>query len=203
MPEWNYFLWTDEDNIKLVSDIIPDRMEQFTNLPNKVIGVDICRCLILYKYGGVYFDTDYKLFRALDEGFLGNICVLGVEEYDDTDAGGTDKFGNAFMASAPGLDLWLDFVDDIFENIERRPTDFVVQLSGPHALTRFLNERPEHREKVTILPPEMIYPAFSRMKITGIRRRDTIGVHLCWGSWRNKPILQKLKNRARRFMSAI
>lgn len=203
MPDWEYRLWTDDDNDSLVEEIIPEHIREFRMLPAPVIRADIARCLFLYKFGGIYFDTDYKFFQAPGTEFLGQKCVLGIEDYANRAHRVDAKLGNAFMASEPGFGLWLDFVRKIFEDVANRPGEKVVMLSGPHALTRFLNKNLGYKAQIRILPPETIYPDFARMKLTGVRQANTIGVHLCWGGWRNKGLVQRGRNQARRILSAL
>jgi mannosyltransferase OCH1-like enzyme len=199
MPDWDYRHWSDAANLSLLKETLPQHVEDYLKLPAPVIRVDVARCLYLYVHGGIYFDTDYRFFQAMRDGLLSHCCILGVEEDDNASVGGGPKLGNAFMGSEPGLPLWPAFVDSIFKRFETN----VVHLSGPHALTKFLKANPEYAEKVRVLPQNVLYPEFTKTKLTAKRAPETIGVHLCWGSWRNKPLPQRVKNRARRILSAL
>lgn len=202
MPDFHYQAWTDESNLQLVKDKAPQFLADYLSIPVGVIRVDIARCLYMYVYGGIYFDTDYVFYQALDDVFLANKCVLAVEEVECKSIGGGSKLGNAFMASEPGFDMWLKFVEHIFSQHRAGETD-IVFLSGPHALTLFLRNHPEYNNDITIMPGEIIYPKFAMAKLTAKKTAQTIGAHLCWGSWRGKPLHQYVRSRLRRWISAV
>lgn len=206
MPEWQYKMWGDDDNQALFESVFPQYLNEYLQLP-MIARTDIARCLYLYVHGGVYFDTDFRFFKPLDDAFCAHECVLGIEslEFNDADVDTGEraayKIGNAFMASSAGFELWPRFLEDTFRRFkegERR----VLYLAGPHALSVFLSANKDIEQKVTIVPGEMFFPDFRLAKMTAVRGPTTVGVHLCWGGWRNKPLLQQVKNRGRRLLSA-
>jgi mannosyltransferase OCH1-like enzyme len=200
MPGWRHKVWSDEENLGLVKRLLPDHVEQYLGFEHGVVRTDIARCLYLHQHGGVYADTDYRFYRALDAAFLKNTCVLGIEAERIKSFPGA-KYGNAFMASEPGFPMWLDFVEQAFARA-RAGEDRIVYIAGPHALSQYVNGSEAYRAAVTVMSRDTIYPAFDRLKLRGIRQPGTIGVHLCWGSWRNKALLLGMKNLARRKLSA-
>lgn len=201
MPNYEYRAWNDDSNLELVKQIIPQHTQAYLDLPAGVIRVDIARCLYMYAFGGIYFDTDYVFYKPLDAEFHAQKCILAVEEETCASVGG-QKLGNAFMASEPGFAMWLAFIDDIFVRAQAGETK-IVMLSGPHGLTLFLKSHPEYMGEITMLPGHVIYPQFAMAKITAKRTKETIGAHLCWGSWRGKPFIQSVRNRMRRWVSAV
>ncbi len=202
MPDWTYRFWTDDDNHALLKSVLPHHEQTYLDLPAGVIRADIARCLYLYTHGGVYCDTDYIFYREPDQAFLANACVLGVEEDNHTAFIDKRKFGNALMASEPGFPLWLSFVEDVFKKYHEGVRD-IVRLSGPHAITWYLEKSPEIKERITFVGPDILYPRLSGLNLRTEKTPLTIGGHLCWGSWRNKSPVQRIKNRARRILSAI
>lgn len=164
-------------------------------------------CLYLYKHGGVYFDTDFRFFKPLDDEFRSNDCVLGIEtlffidENNRVERSIKYKVGNAFMGSVPGFELWTLFLEDTFKRFKEGELR-VLYLAGPHALSIFLSANLELDKKVTIMAGEVFYPDFRLGKITSVRGKNTVGVHLCWGGWRDKPLVQQIRNRGRRLISA-
>ncbi|PZQ43673.1 MAG: hypothetical protein DI551_11700 [Micavibrio aeruginosavorus] len=202
MPDFEHKFWTDEANLALFEKVFPQYVDDYRNFKQGVIRVDISRCLYLHEYGGTYCDTDYRFYRPLDAEFLANRCVLGIEEKNDTFLGNLPKYGNAFMSSEKGFPLWAEFIESAFQRV-RKGEERVLFIAGPHALTLFLHERKDLHDQVTFLPPETIYPDFRCMKLTTERNASTIGAHLCWGSWRNKAFVQRIKSQGRRRLSAI
>jgi mannosyltransferase OCH1-like enzyme len=204
MPDWKYNAWRDEDNLALVRQMRPQDVEEYIKFPSGAIKSDVARYLYMYQFGGVYFDTDFRFFKPITESLLSHACILGIEEEVSVDFGGGPKIGNAFIGSQPGLTLWSELVDSIFQKFRENEGDaYAWQLSGPYALTEFLRNHKEHTEMITILPRDLLYPKLINFNLTGARYPETIGVHLCWSSWREMSRPHKFKNRVRRIMSAL
>ncbi len=201
MPDFDYKFWDDAQNLALFESLFPDKVDTYLSLPGGVARADIARCLYLYTHGGIYFDTDYKFYQRPDAAFMAARCVLGIEEEDNKATGGGIKVGNAFMASEKKFPLWPEFVASIFHRYEKGE-DRIIFLGGPHALSLFLKENPVWMEGVSLWPQSVIYPGFSMMKLTTLHDADTIGAHLCWGSWRGKSVLRMVKAKSRRILSA-
>jgi mannosyltransferase OCH1-like enzyme len=202
MPDWDYRFWTDADRRLLVGEFLPEFASLYEAISPGVIKADIGRCLFLHKHGGVYFDTDYRFFKPIAEAFRQHRCVMGVEISRNPSTAGMDTLGNAFLAAEPGLPFWLPFVRAVFSRYAQGERQ-VVYLSGPHALTLFLARHLDWRALVSVRPAAEIYPPFRWAKLTTVRSAETIGSHLCWGSWRQKSALQRLRNRARILGSAL
>jgi mannosyltransferase OCH1-like enzyme len=202
MPEWRYHAWTDEDNLALVEKKFPSDVEEYVRLPHGGSKVDIARYLYMYEYGGIYFDTDFRFFRPINDDLLSHLCILGIEVDDAPDVGGGPKLGNAFIGSQPGLALWPEFVESIFTRFRKGQIDSdAAYLSGPHALTAFLRNHKHYENIVTKLPRNVVYPPLTKFNLTGIRAPETIGVHLCWSTWRDRSLPIKIRNRTRRLLS--
>ena len=204
MPEWTYHAWTDEDNLALVEKIFPGNVKDYVRFPHGGSKVDIARYLYMYEYGGIYFDTDFRFFRAINEDLLSHQCILGVENEDDPNVGGGPKLGNSFIGSTPGLALWTELVDSIFTRFRKggiHPD--AVFLSGPHTLTAFLRSHKQYENTVTTLPRNMLYPPLIKFNLTGVRDPETIGVHLCWSTWRDRSLPVKVRNGTRRVLCAL
>jgi hypothetical protein len=202
MPEWEYRVWVDEDNLTSIERLFPNYIKEYMSLPDGAAKTDIARYLYMYQCGGVYFDTDFCFFRPINEDFLSHLCILGIEDEEMPELGGGPKLGNAFIASQPGLRLWTELVDSIFTRFRKGEVSYTWQLSGPYALTAFLRNHSQYREIVTILPRHVVYPKLTKFNLTGARNAETIGVHLCWSSWRDMSLPHKFKNRTRRILSA-
>jgi len=204
MPEWEYRLWMDEDNLALVEQLRPADVEEYLKFPNGAARLDIARYLYMYQYGGIYFDTDFRFCQPVNEDLLSNQCILGIEEEDAPELGGGPKFGNAFIASQRGLALWTELVDSIFTRFRKgEHCDDGWYLSGPYALNTFLRNHKRYGEIVTKLPRNVLYPRRTKFYLTATRSPETIGVHLMWGSWRHMSPVHRVKNRTRRILSAV
>jgi mannosyltransferase OCH1-like enzyme len=202
MPDFQHIMWSAEQNLALLEKMFPKYVDEYLSFDRPVIRVDVSRCLYMYLSGGIYCDTDYLFYRPLDKKLLDCKCLMGVEEEENGAVGGGYKVGNAFLGSEPGFALWAEFVESIFYR-HRRGESRVVFLSGPHALSLFLKNHKEHESSVTFLPPASVYPDRRCMGLTTTRTKITLGAHLCWGSWRDKSLTRRVRNRARRCLSAV
>ncbi len=73
-PDYEIKLWN-EDNY----DITQNQYMHQTYLAGKYgFTVDYARLDVIYKYGGIYLDTDVELLKSLDE-LLDNHCFMGFE----------------------------------------------------------------------------------------------------------------------------
>ena len=64
-PQWDYVLWTDEENEKLVRTHYPAYLHTYKTFPKNIIRADIIRYLILHRHGGLYLDLDYEMLKPL------------------------------------------------------------------------------------------------------------------------------------------
>jgi mannosyltransferase OCH1-like enzyme len=51
-PDWEWVLWTDEDNEELVKKHFPWLLKTYKNLPGVIYRADLVRNLYMYMYGG-------------------------------------------------------------------------------------------------------------------------------------------------------
>jgi mannosyltransferase OCH1-like enzyme len=202
MPDFQHIMWSAEENLALFEKMFPKYVEQYLSFEHAVMRIDVSRCLYMYTHGGVYCDTDYLFYRPVEPKLLDQKCILGIEEENNRGVGGGYKVGNAFLASEQGFSLWTDFVESIFYR-HRRGENRVVFLSGPHALSLFLKCHKEYESLVTFLPPASVYPDRRYLGLTTARTETALGAHLCWGSWREKSFTNRVRNRARRCISAV
>ena len=195
---FEYRFWTDAENAALIEKYFPHNMDAYLSCPHGVVRADIARCLYLYNQGGIYADTDYFFLKSPAESFFAQECVVGIEE-DAAANFGVVKYGNAFMAATPGFDLFPAFVESIFQRL-KKGEERVVFIGGPHALSQFLQSNSNYLERIFVMPRAMAYPDFRLSRFFLERTDDTIGVHLCWGTWRQKSAVEKARNAARRFL---
>lgn len=51
-PDWEWVLWTDEDNLQLVKQYFPWLEDTFLSLPGNIYRADLARNLYMYLFGG-------------------------------------------------------------------------------------------------------------------------------------------------------
>ncbi len=175
LPGFEYRFWTDADNAALVEKYFPEKIDLFLSCPHGVVRADIARCLYLYDQGGIYADTDYFFFRAPPPSFFEEECVLGIEEEWGREFGNV-KYGNAFMASRAGFDIWPLYVEGTLDRLQKGE-DRVVFIGGPHALTNSLLQNQSFLQKIAVMPRHIIYPDFKILNLAKQKKPKTIGVN--------------------------
>ena len=93
---------------------------------------DYARINALYQYGGIYMDTDVRVYKSFDN-LLANKCILGFEE--------ESYIATSFMACTPKHDLIKEFIGR-YENINFYNDDNSLDLTtNVQRLTDILEDR--------------------------------------------------------------
>ena len=148
-PDWEYKIWTDEDNEQLVREHYPQFESSYSRIQKGVIKSDIARALILHQEGGIYADLDFVCLKSFEPllSAVGNYMVFGFHEQK------LQPYPNALMYSPPKHPFWLTFVEDsldAFEWGERK----VENIAGPDRLLATLEKLDP---QCVILPSKLWY----------------------------------------------
>ncbi|KAB5583562.1 glycosyltransferase family 32 protein [Coniochaeta sp. 2T2.1] len=157
-PDWEWVLWTDEDNLELVRRYFPWLVDTYLSLPGDIYRVDLARNLYLYLFGGVYLDLDTECLHPVSSALSSvNVPITGTTSPISTNpprqAAIFGRMGsnntsphsipNAWMASTPGHPFFLSpLVSARAEiaksrNLLQRPWyDYppAEEMTGPNAL---------------------------------------------------------------------
>lgn len=210
-PDWEYRLWTDLDNERLIGEHYPQFLPYCRSATPTILRVDFFRLAYLHRYGGVYADLDYEVLRPLD-GLLDTENAIVAREHEGIGQvmRGSDFIINAMMASPPGHPLWLDVMYAMAQEYRprrmlERHTHHVIRMAiailDDHAVRRLQ----EHGD-VTILPHQAIYPAVPTDRLAAHRRSDGLahaayGIHHYDNSWRTP--LDRLANAGRAVIQRV
>jgi mannosyltransferase OCH1-like enzyme len=201
---WQYHLWDDNDNERFVAGHFPQYVEQYRQIKRGVVKADLARYMYLYVRGGFYFDTDYKMLAPIGEDLLSQACVLPVSRGDACNPS-TMRLGNAVMGSVPRHAFWSDFLRELFAggSLENLAEERIEKTTGPEGLTDFFLRHRESYTDVFLAPRSMFHPPLTRGNFSYQASSGTIGVHLCWGSWRTKNVLRLARNVFTRKLTAL
>jgi mannosyltransferase OCH1-like enzyme len=201
LPTWEYRIWNDQENETLVREQFPQHLSTFRSIKRGVVKADIARYMYMFAHGGFYFDTDYKLLHPIDERMLAHSCVLPISRNSDS----LFRLGNAVFGSEPNHPFWKDFVERIFSHVQLSDLAEadVEKTTGPDGLTNFYLERSVLYSDVFLPPREVFHPPTSHLGFSFQRGTATVGVHLCWGSWRKKSPFRSLGRVAIRKLTSI
>jgi mannosyltransferase OCH1-like enzyme len=168
-PHYKYKLWTDKD---LDSDNFSN-LSYINKTPIYAQKADIMRYEILYKYGGIYLDIDFEIFKCLDPLLTNDLVVCNEDSY-------IDKYMSiGFIYSIPGTTYLKNCVD----NIKKCPLGGVVNVAiatGPWYFRKQIS-----LEDARVLQTHVMYPTHFTAK--GLRPNkfspETYGMHHWDKNW--------------------
>lgn len=209
-PDWEYRLWTDEDNLAFVEKHFPDFYGIFTKFPKNIMRADTIRYLIMFHFGGVYLDLDYEMLKPFD--LLNHGLVLPYSR-NKTAGDDFDAFGNCIFGSTPGHPFWKYVIDDLKEERDyeefsgslhatkpyiTESTSLVEAVTGPGLITRIFYACHDKLQDYVLPGRELFHPVsprtddeYARMVAKGV----SYGIHHCSGSWRDKSFLRRIRLR--------
>ncbi|MFC5067304.1 glycosyltransferase family 32 protein [Flaviflagellibacter deserti] len=194
LPDWSFALWDDDDNSELMARYFPEQVGVYERIKLGVMKSDIARLALLYAHGGFYVDTDYFMYRPIPDEIRRHPCILPVEQASDWSER-SFRIGNAALGAEAGHPFLADFVKHACEVASRDDPEeqkSVVGVAGPYAITMYLHANRHRYQRVYYPPRSVFFPQRNG------RGPDTIGKHLCWGSWRSKPLRAGLRTALRR-----
>jgi hypothetical protein len=177
-PGWEHRLWTEDD---LPED--PVRPEVLDRLRAPVERADILRFEILFRYGGVYADTDLECLRPVDDLLEGEEFVAVCLK--------PGRVTNTFIAAAAGHQLLERALREL------RPMDVywtaaasesIKEGAGPPFLRRLVAGDPG----VKLLEPPLFFPS------TPEEQELAVAVHHMERSWHNATAMQAAIDQAER-----
>ena len=167
-PEYEYKLWTDEDVDNFMRSDFNEYYHFFANLSPIIKKVDFFRYCLMYKEGGIYADLDMECLKPIDEIIAGNQIVVGKTTKANTALSyGYPDIEIAFLASAPGLQIWPELLQYIKMKEEGlfnavlsffSPSFSALLITGPNTFSDFLNGNKQFKKQVTLLPPQYLFP---------------------------------------------
>jgi FkbM family methyltransferase len=185
---WNVMVWRDpikEDNYLL---------EKYWPRANSGAQfADLLRIDILYRFGGIYLDSDVVIFKSLE-------CLAARYEFFVASEDGIKNITNAVIGARKGNLALRDLIDDLLEqepDWARPPSE----TTGPLFFTRKLR----WRRDVTILPRETFYPYSYWPGSMRKAHRHSYGEHLwdfSWGSKESAPASPKRLTAVQRSISS-
>jgi len=126
-PDWEYKLWTENE----IDEFGLKNRKQYDETNNYGVKSDIARYEILYRYGGLYVDTDFECLKPFD--ILHHICDF----YTGSAYGKNTSFLNGLMAAAPKHPILLECVNNI-KNKKSSKENYhtITNRTGPNYLTQ-------------------------------------------------------------------
>lgn len=194
-PDYEIKRW-DESNFDI--NIIPYTAQAYQNKKYAFVS-DYARFFILYKLGGIYFDTDVEVIKPMDD-IIDSGPFMGCERESNSEES-PNALGVApglGLGVTPGLSLYKEFLDlyaslSFYKKNGELNTKTVVGYITELLSTKGLKNTSEIQKVagITIYPKDFFCPIdydTGKMKITS----NTYSIHHYAASWHgNKEILYK------------
>ena len=190
LPDYQVKLWTMQDardlNIDFINGALDERRWAFAS--------DVVRFFAVYKYGGVYMDSDIYLKRRFDE-FLPDkedFCTFHEKIYPEHEGFGLQA---AFFMGKPGNAFCKEMVD-YYSSIPYRNEDGTVnELISPFVMRKLAvnhgyvsEDRELHLDCMTVYPTHFIAPR-KRYDVDS----ETVGIHRVYGNWRKRKFGRRME----------
>ena len=194
-PDFEYILWDEKKILK--TGLINEK--QFMQATNFGVKSDIARYEILYKFGGIYVDTDFEALKPIDHKLLSRSFIAG-QLYDYK-----PQINNALIISEPKSNFLKTVINNIGEYRDEMTGMEVMDYSGPHYLSKLTFENRDS-EDIVILPSQYFYPWPHYMKHSANSPYSwtsdtTIAIHHWDASWMKKPFLLRLLNKIKKILT--
>lgn len=216
MPDYQLMLWDnnviDKINMTFVNEAIRENKWAFAS--------DVIRLWALYQYGGIYLDTDVKVFKSFDS-LLDNHAFIGRENCLQLSRRTTEYHLTSFCFGAEKGSIYIKRCLDYYEN-----RHFILSFDKLLPLELRLDVRNAsyiHCEIAKLygydsraLAPSSqncinnILTVYPSTMFVGPLTKDSFCAHLSIGSWREKPqreenytLEYKIKWRLRRLVEKI
>ena len=183
-PDYEIIEWN-EDNYDIAS--APLYVRQAMDIKKWAFATDYIRSDVVYRYGGIYLDTDVELIKSLD-GFLNDQAFFGIERWRDSIHVAT---GGGFGAEK-GTPILSELIE-LYKSFTLVHPDGSIDLAAcPDKEYGFYLSKgfvPEAKEQyidgyVHLYPPEYFYPldyGFAMRKT-----KNTVAIHWYAMSWESK-----------------
>jgi inositol phosphorylceramide mannosyltransferase catalytic subunit len=176
-PGWKFMFWDDERIAKfgLINQAQYDAAHNFGQKS------DIARYEILYRFGGLYVDTDFVCLQSFDR-FHKSLNFYSGIAYDSNVV-----MFNGLIASAPNHPILQDCIYRLSLR-SRNPNRVyrIMEETGPYYFTRCVLNRMSECEGVVMFPCIYFYPFFGGLTADYneyLNDKNSFAVHLYHSSW--------------------
>lgn len=188
-PEWSYRLW----NLETL-DFVPESHKLLGECRHPAQMADLLRIEILYRFGGVYIDTDFECLRPIDD------ILDGAQFFSCSEDGKSISTG--IIGSIPQSRLLKLIIDNFPSKINVRPANLET---GPGLFTSVVLTHGFSND-VTIFPTKYFYPFNCHNKDQSCADMSmSYAVHHYEGSWQSElpfsgKLIKKLSKLKKRYL---
>lgn len=184
-PDWEYKLWTDKD----IASLNLENQAAYDRAINYAERSDIARYEILYRFGGLYVDTDCECLQSFDQLHYYYDFYAGLELPCMALFLRPIIIPNALIACAPGHPILRAMIDTIMtRKINAEQQHDIVAKTGPLLFSDIVMEHAgQGSYRDIIFPATFFYPIDKKIKdknkIKKLICPETFSIHHWAGSW--------------------
>lgn len=138
LPDYEFVLWDMERAKEIDAVFFREAIQE----RKWAFAADYLRCYAVYKYGGIWLDTDVELFQSLDS-FLGNRCFIGKEGRPLFNIADSFRYIYPLTAHCFGAEKGHPFIHQCVEYYHNRHFVTSVDHSLPESLRYDMKLLPE------------------------------------------------------------
>ncbi len=192
-PNFEYILWRDDDIHNMITKYFPEYYDSFNKLPRMIMKIDMFRYFLMYKYGGLYTDMDYFMFKSFD--LLNEKVIIPCNKEDEN--GNPICLGNCIFASEPNHPFWKSLMDTLY-TIDRSKIDYLIDKNidgnvlgtGPMFVFAMWKRYSKLNDDISISKRNLFHPItnIDPEYINTLKNNNCYGMHYCTGLWRNNKL---------------
>lgn len=194
-PDWEYILWTEKE----IEEFGLQNKAMYDASKNYAQKADIVRYEVLYRFGGLYVDTDFVCLQPFDELHHCLDFYTGISS--------STRFGvfNGLIGSVPGSPILKECIEtlNIYDKYHKDAHHNIIYTTGPVHLERCFLKQAQFAGRAVAFPINYFYPLPSseRRKPNNVERwfhPESFALHYWHASWHPKWRLDKKRRRRRR-----
>jgi len=141
-PNFEHKLWKNSDVYPFIEKHYPQYFDLVQELPT-ICKFDFFRCIVMYHYGGLYFDLDFLVYK----NFYGVLKHDKPTVIEGIRYAVEEKVQNNFFASPPKLKVWLKVMDEVRSNFKKVSTsdtwyNKVMKITASIFWTKYVEKYP-------------------------------------------------------------
>jgi inositol phosphorylceramide mannosyltransferase catalytic subunit len=188
-PDYEYFLWDEQKILQL--DLI--NRKQFVETKYPVVKSNLARHEILFKFGGIYVDTDFESLKKIEEKYLTRSFMAGEV------CGYSPNINDAIMIASKGSKL-LELVINGFKK-KKLPSKMnpmeILHYCGVFYLSKIIKKNRKILRDIVITPSQYFYPWPNFMTNNSSNRysyvsKKSLAIHHWEVSWYTNSIFSKI-----------
>ncbi|MEX0940372.1 MAG: glycosyltransferase [Candidatus Babeliales bacterium] len=184
-PDWQYKLWTDEDvkMLKLYNQNL------FDNAVNYAQQSDILRYEILYRFGGLYIDIDFRCLKPFD------VLHHCYDFYIGIMSTGTVDLGIGLIGSKPHSPILKEVIKSMCAKKIKSYQDILSATGNLHFMKAFMRSASQCKEPIITFPASFFYPSPNKARFLTKDQQDqyirpeSFAIHYWACSWQKKEAL--------------